>query len=228
MGTQPRRRRNRPSVVAPLLLLRLARGRPVSHRWGYDRGQPIDRYYIERFLDEHSDDIKGRVLEVKGDDYARRFGSELTRVDVLDVDAGNAEATIVADLAEGDAIETGSFDCFVLTQTLQYVFDLAAALGHASRILRPGGVLLATVPSTSRLTTEVAGQHDYWRFTEASCRELVGRAFGDLDALVRSYGNVLSCCAFLAGLAVEDLPPRRLDEHDPQYPLIVAVRAVKR
>src|SRR5438874_1758713 len=165
MGTQPRRRRNRPSVVAPLLLLRLARGRPVSHRWGYDRGQPIDRYYIEHFLDEHSADIKGRVLEVKGDDYTRRFGSELTRVDVLDVDAGNAEATIVADLAEGDAIESGSFDCFVLTQTLQYVFDVAAALSQASRILRPGGVLLATVPSTTRLTTEVAGQHDYWRFT---------------------------------------------------------------
>ncbi len=214
-------------VAAPSLLLHLARGRPVSDRWGYDRGLPVDRYYIERFLDEHRADITGRVLEVKSDDYARRFGDGVTDVDVLDIDKGNAQATIVADLAAADAVPDESFDCIVLTQTLQYVFDLGAALRHLRRILRRGGVLLATVPSVSRMTTELTDVQDYWRFTPASCSELVRREFGDDVPLVRAYGNVLTCTAFLAGLAVEELPRSRLDVNDAAFPLVVAVRAVR-
>lgn len=214
-------------IAAPSLLLHLARGRPVSHRWGYDRGMPVDRYYIEQFLDEHRADVTGRVLEVKSDDYARRFGGELTGVDVLDVDSKNPQATIVADLAAADGVPDETFDCFVLTQTLQYVFDVAAALRHARRILRPGGVLLATVPSVTRVTTELADLEDYWRFTGTSCAELLRRDFGDQAPLVRTYGNVLACTAFLAGLAVEDLPRSRLDAHDPAFPLVVAIRAVR-
>ncbi len=214
-------------VAAPSLLLRLARGRPVSYRWGYDRGTPIDRYYIERFLGERRADITGRVLEVKSDDYARQFGEGVTDVDVLDVDSGNPQASVVTDLASADAIADGSYDCFVLTQTLQYIFDVGAALRHAARILRPGGVLLATVPSVTRVTTEIAELRDYWRFTEDSCAELIRTAFGDPEPLVQAYGNVLACTAFLAGLAAEELPRSRLDLHDPAFPLVVAVRAVK-
>jgi SAM-dependent methyltransferase len=214
-------------AAASAFLLRVARGRPVSHRWGRDRGRPIDRFYIERFLDEHRADISGRVLEIKSDDYARRFGSGVTRIDVLDVDAGNAEATIVADLASADSIPDETFDCFLLTQTLHYIFEVGAALRHAGRILRPGGVLLATVPSVSRMSTEGTEAGDYWRFTVASCTELVQREFGDPAPLVRTYGSVLTCTAFLAGLAAEDLPQSRLDLHDPAFPLVVAFRAVR-
>jgi SAM-dependent methyltransferase len=214
-------------AAAPALLLHLARGRPVSQRWGYDRGLPVDRYYIEQFLDEYRADVSGRVLEVKADDYARRFGSGVTHVDVLDVDPSNPNATIVADLASADAVPDGAFDCVVLTQTLQYVFDVRAALRHLRRMLRPRGVLLATVPSVSRMSTEGLDAHDYWRFTEASCTELVHREFGDDAPLVRAYGNVLTCTAFLAGLAAEELPRSRLETHDPAFPLIVAIRAVR-
>ena len=214
-------------AAAPAFLLRLARGRPVSYRWGRDRGTPVDRYYIERFLDAHRADITGRVLEVKSDDYARRFGTAVAHIDVLDIDSTNTGATIVADLAAADAVPDEAFDCFVLTQTLQYIFDVGAALRHAARILRPGGVLLATVPSVTRLSVEIADLVDYWRFTEASCIELVRREFGDPAPLVQSFGNVLTCTALLAGLAAEELPRSRLELDDPAFPLVVAVRAVK-
>jgi SAM-dependent methyltransferase len=215
------------AFAAPLLLLRLARAQPLSDRWGYDRGQPIDRHYIERFLDEHRADITGRVLEVKSGHYAQRFGTEVDRIDVLDVDHRNREATIVADLAAADSVPDGAFDCFILTQTLQYVYDLPRAVRHAGRILRRGGVLLATVPSVSRVPTGEPELRDYWRFTEASCRELITREFGDAHPIVRAYGNVLTSVAFLAGLAAEEIPRRRLDAHDPRFPLVVAIRAVK-
>jgi SAM-dependent methyltransferase len=214
-------------VAAPSLFLHLARGRPVSQRWGYDRGLPVDRYYIERFLDEHRADIAGRVLEVKSDDYARRFGDRVTHIDVLDIDSSNPNATIVADLASADSVPEASFDCVVLTQTLQYVYDVGAALRQVRRILRPGGVLLATAPSVSRMSTDGTDARDYWRFTAVSCLELVRREFGDSEPLVRAYGNVLTCTAFLAGLATEELPPSRLDAHDPAFPLVVAFRAVR-
>jgi SAM-dependent methyltransferase len=213
--------------LLPLFLLRLARGRPLSEQWGYDRGQPIDRHFIELFLDKHRSDIRGRVLEVKSGDYARQFGAAVDRIDVLDIDPSNAEATVVADLAAAVALPDESFDCFILTQVLQYVYDVGAALREARRVLRPGGVLLATVPSVSRAPDESAGLHDYWRFTEASCRELVSREFQDERALVRAYGNVLSCTAFLAGLATEDVPRSQLERQDPRFPLLVAIRAVR-
>jgi hypothetical protein len=43
-----------------------------------------------------------------------------------------------------------------------------------------------------------------------------------------SPGNVLVTIAFLAGVAADELRPRELADHDPRFPLIVAVRAVKR
>ncbi len=203
----------------------LRRTSPFGERWGWDRGLPVDRYYIERFLGEHREDIRGRVLEVKDDDYARRFGSQLERVDVLDVDPGNPQATIVADLAAADTIPSGSFDCFVLTQTLQYVYDLRAAVAHTHRILRPGGVALVTVPVLSRVVV-ADGWSDYWRFTAASCKQLFGDEFGE-GVSVDSPGNVLSEIAYLSGLAAEDLEHRELEVRDDRFPVIVAVRAVK-
>jgi SAM-dependent methyltransferase len=170
--------------------------------------------------------IRGRVLEVMDSEYTRRFGTNVTLSDVLDIDAGNAEATVVADLAAADAIEPAVFDCFILTQTLQYVFDVEAALAHVHRLLRPGGTVLCTVPVVSRIgRTQI--ESEYWRFTPNACRRLFERHFGGGAVDVCGLGNVLSCVAFLIGMAAEELSARELQEHDPFFPLLVAVRATK-
>ena len=145
-------RRCAPARRRPVLLGSLGRTTPVSRRWGYDRGTPVDGWYIERFLAEQRAAITGRVLEVKDNGYTDRFGHDVVEKAVLDVDAANDRATYVADLADLGEIPDGSFDCFVLTQTLQYVWDLRPAVRHAHRVLAHGGVLLATVPVTSRVT----------------------------------------------------------------------------
>ena len=206
----------------------LRRLEPVSRVWGTDRGQPIDRWYIERFLRARRGDIRGRVLEVKDSTYTHTFGSAVERADVVDIAADNAAATLVADLAAKDALPPDAFDCFVLTQTIHIVYDVPAVLENAARSLKPGGVLLATLPVVSRLDYESGLSGDYWRFTPASARRLFEAAFPGGEVEVEAHGNVLACCGFLMGASVEDLRPEELEREDPYFPLILCVRAVKK
>jgi SAM-dependent methyltransferase len=113
----------------------------------------------------------------------------------------------------------------VLTQTLQYIFDVRAALSHAHRVLRPGGVLLATLPVTSRVCEPPLT--DYWRFTPRAVARLLEDTFKPGAVAVRGHGNVLTQLAFLEGLAAEDLTEAELRADDDRFPLIVCARAVK-
>jgi SAM-dependent methyltransferase len=210
----------------PARLFALRRTTPVSDEWGFDRGTPVDRHFIEEFLARNRGDIRGRVLEVMDARYTERFGSGVTQSDVVDIDPANTRATIVADLASADAIATASFDCVVVTQTLQFVLDPRAAIRHLWRILRPGGTLLCTVPTTSRFSTRTVA-NDYWRFTPAGCVALFGEIIPEESLTIEAPGNVLTATAFLRGLAVEELPAKALREMDPRFPLLVLIRATK-
>jgi len=208
----------------------LRRLSPISGQFGFDRGQPIDRYYIEGFLARRADDIRGRVLEVADNSYTRAFGGKrVTQSDVLDVVDSNPQATIVADLAHGDRIPSEAFDCVVLTQTLQLIYDVQAAIRTLYRILRPGGVLLATFPGISQSTIDAraAAGSWYWGFTAHSADRLFKETFAPEKVRVEAHGNVLAAIAFLHGLVAEEMRPKELDYRDPRYDLLVTVRAVK-
>jgi SAM-dependent methyltransferase len=206
----------------------LRRTDPISPVWGLDRGLPLDRYYIHRFLDRHKSDIRGRVLEIKDSGYARTFGGDrVTACDVLDVDPANPRATVVADLSRADAIAGETYDCFILTQTLGVIYDVAGSLRHAVRVLKPGGVLLCTLPAAGRISYEEGLDGDYWRFTEASARRLFAEVLPPAAFAVTGHGNVLVCAAFLYGLAPHELRADELDAFDPYFPVVYTVRAVK-
>jgi SAM-dependent methyltransferase len=201
---------------------------PVSRHFGYDRGLPIDRYYIENFLAHHSDDIRGRVLEMGDDSYTRRFGGDrVTTRDVLHVKEGNPNATLVGDLTYADHLPSDAFDCFILTQTLQYAYDIRSALKTIYRILKPGGVVLATVPGISQISIDEWADDWYWAFTTLSARRLFEEFFPADRVEVEAYGNVLAAISFLQGLATEELRPEELDYRDRCYDLLITIRAVK-
>ena len=214
-------------LTHPIWLGTLRKTTPVSQNSGWDRGTPIDRYYIQGFLDEHRGDIRGRVFEVKDSSYTDRYGICVERRDVLDIEPTNARATIVADLAAADQIGSDLFDCFVLTQTLQYIYNTQSAVAHARRILRPGGILLVTVPAVSRIVPESGLVTELWRFSVASCLALFSEVFGSDHVTVRSYGNVLAAIALLTGIACEELSRQELDIHDEVFPVVIAIRATK-
>lgn len=204
--------------------------RPLSRKFGADRGTPIDRYYIERFLQQHRNEIRGRVLEVGEPVYTRRFGGQrITHSDVLHAEAGNPQATLVGDLATGDGIPQEAFDCIIFTQTLPFIYDFRSALVHVRSALRPGGVLLGTLPGVSQISRyDMDRWGDYWRFTGLSARRSFEDAFGAGQVSVEVFGNVLVATAFLYGLSVEDLRSEELDHRDDDYHMLITVRAVRK
>jgi SAM-dependent methyltransferase len=206
---------------------------PFSRRYGYDRGTPVDRYYIAAFLSRHrtfegyaAGDLRGVALEVGGDDYARAFGGAIERLDVLHATADNPQATIVGDLATGEGLSPEVYDCVICTQTLNSIYDVHGAVATLHRILKPGGVALVTVPG---IAGAVAPDRylwgDYWRFTTGSLRRLFEASFDAGGIEIEGFGNLLSTTAYLHGLAAEELSPAQLDCHDPAYELLLTVRA---
>jgi SAM-dependent methyltransferase len=206
----------------------LRRLTPMSSQFGYDRGRPIDRYYIENFLARHADDIRGCVLEIGDASYTRQFGGErVTKSDVLHVKEGNPEATIIGDLTTADHIPSDTFDCFILTQTLPCIYDVHTALKTVYRILKPGGVVLATVPGISQMPADQWGDYWCWSFSSQSLQRLCVELFPETNVKVEAFGNVLVAIAFLHGLALEELRPEELDYRDRHYELSITVRAMK-
>jgi len=183
---------------------------------------------VNSFLARHADDIHGHVLEVGDNRYMCKFGGDrVLKEDVLHLTGGKAAATMVADLSRADHIPSNLFDCIILPQTLHLTFDVFAALQTLRRILKPGGVLLATFPGISQINTDECWDHRYWSFTLHSAHRMFGMLFPAKNLEIQSHGNVLAATALLQGVSVEELNRAELDYADDQYQTLIAVRAVK-
>lgn len=205
---------------------RISKATPLSTNWGFDRGEPVDRFYIANFLAAHADDIRGHVLEVAEDLYSSRFGGEhVTRLDIVSLHP-TPIATITGDLTHPASLPAGQFDCIICTQTLQLLFDLRAAVENLRRALRPGGVLLLTAPAITSIDRGEWKESWYWSFTEASLRRLLSQAFDPEKIEVSVYGSLTAATGFLHGATVEDIGAGKLQKFDAAYPVIVAARAV--
>src|SRR4030095_6293265 len=182
-----------------------------------------------KFLSEFSEDIRGHVLEIKHNAYTVRYGGgRVTKSDVLHPVEGNPDATIIANLTEADHLPSNVFDAIIFTQTLQVIYDIRTVIATLHRILKPGGVLLATTSGMAQLSLEDFDKWgEYWRFTSLSARLLFEEVFSAGNVTVNAYGNVLAAISFLEGLASEDLKRSELDARDRSYEVLIAIRAVK-
>ncbi|MDM5337866.1 methyltransferase domain-containing protein [Fictibacillus enclensis] len=199
--------------------------RPKSRNFGFDRGKPIDRFYIEKFLENNRAEITGHVLEVGDNFYTRTYGDNVTKSDVLNLISSN-EATIVGDLATGENIPHGVFDCIILTQVIHVIYDIKMALNHTFNALKPGGTLLLTTSGlSSSCRTDFHG--DYWRFTDTSLSMLLNEFVDDERIEIDVFGNVAVAKAFLDGLAIHEIPEAILGIKDDHYQVILTAKVKK-
>lgn len=213
----------------PVIWGNLRSSTPFSAQFGYDRGsQSIARYYIDEFISKMAEDIHGTVLEIGDDTYTKRCGKEIKKTDVLHVQEGNPKATIVADLTSANEIGDNTYSCIIMPQTIQFIYDFRSALMHTHRILKPNGVLLVTLSGITQISKyDMDRWGDYWRFTSLSAKKLFEEFFPADKITVKAYGNVLSAVSFLEGLSSDELKKSELDIFDPNYEVIITVRAVK-
>ena len=206
----------------------LDRTTPFSTEFGYDRGGPVDRYYIENFLQKESGNIKGRALEIGDNEYTLLYGgNKLTQSDILHIDETNTKATFIGDLSNAPHLPDNTFDCIVLTQTLHLIYDFKGALDTCHRILKPGGVLLLTSPGITPIDHGEWKNTWYWSFTGKALNRLITESFpgGNID--IATFGNVFVATAFLYGMGKSEVSKEKMDQHDPHFQVIITVKATK-
>ena len=201
---------------------------PFSYDFGFDRGGAIDRYYIESFLEGNRSSVKGRVLEIGDNEYTVRYGgANVSRSDILHVDDSNPKATFVGDISNAPHLPSDVFDCIILTQTLHLIYDFKNALATCRRILKPGGVLLLTVPGISHIDHGRWKDYWLWSFTDTSIRRVLNETIPNGEIDVRTYGNVYAAAAFLYGMGLPEFKKENLDKHDASYQVIISAKVIK-
>lgn len=196
---------------------------PISRQFGTERGTPVDRYYIERFLEEHRQMVRGDVLEIEDSAYSLRYGEErIQKTIVMDVGREGGDITFRGNLETGEGIKDGIADCFILTQTLMYIFDLKSAAHHIARLLKRGGCALITCSGISQNSKRCMDDYGCcFNFNQDALRRLFEQE-PDMEVTeIGSYGNVKTVSAHLNGLCFEDLTADDFVPNDKYYPLIV-------
>jgi len=206
----------------------LARLDPFSRAFGYDRGGPVDRYYIDNFLEKNSALIKGRVLEIGDNEYTLKFGgAKVTQSDILHVNETNPNATFIGDITNAPHLPGNGFDCIVLTQTLHLIYDYKEAIKTCFRILKPGGSLLLTVPGITSIDAGEWKSTWYWAFTDISIKRILEETFDVDNIIVDAFGNILTATAFLYGMGLQEVSKNKLDYYDPSYQVTISAIATK-
>jgi hypothetical protein len=202
---------------------------PISTQFGMDRGTPIDRFYIEQFLEKNAAAIKGRVVEIADNTYTLKYGRGIEKSEILHVDPSAADATIIADLSNPDSIPANVADAFICTQTLNFIYEVKNAVQGIHKLLKINGKALITVAGLSQISRyDMDRWGDYWRFTDKSLKRLLAEYFDENDIEITTFGNVHSATMFLQGLSMEEVDRHKIMLNDRDYQMIIGAVVIKR
>jgi peptidoglycan/xylan/chitin deacetylase (PgdA/CDA1 family) len=205
----------------------LRRVLPLSNDFGYMRGGPIDRYYIEKFLSEHSADIKGVVLEVGDNKYTLAYGKDrIIKSDILDINRGNKKATIIADLTNAIQLPSNTYDCIIFTHVISMIYDCKATLRTIYRMLKPSGALLLTSGVGFKMHKN-PNCDIHWNISDICFKKILSEIFSPAQITAQRYGNVLTMTSFLFGIGRTELDDDEYNFNDMDYPVIFGIRAIK-
>lgn len=215
------------SIAPPKILTDLPTT-PVSEQFGIERGLPIDRFYIERYLSSKAHFIKGRVVEVSENTYTSKYGTAVEKSEILHIDKNNKKATIFADLSNLATVQENIADTFICTQTLNFIYDVKKAIEGIFKILKPNGKAIITVAGLSQISRfDMDRWGDYWRFTDKSLKCLLCESFDEQDVEIEIFGNIHSATMFLQGVAIEEVDKNKIIVQDNNYQIILGAVVTK-
>ncbi|OGY64952.1 MAG: hypothetical protein A3I24_02730 [Candidatus Harrisonbacteria bacterium RIFCSPLOWO2_02_FULL_41_13b] len=116
----------------------------------------------------------------------------VVKMDILPYDAVN----LVGDFNKGIPFKNNHFDCVLVNNVLEHCSTPPQLLREINRVLKPGGVLIGTVPFIIQIHQE---PHDYFRYTEYCLRNLFKDA-GFKDCSINNLGHSLSIYNNFQGL----------------------------
>jgi SAM-dependent methyltransferase len=194
---------------------------PYSRRFGKERGTPVGRYYVEKFLRENADSISGCCLEF-GEDRYKSYFPKITEHKIVDI-IERPGVDYVCDIHEPKGMPINYFNAIICTQVFEHLAYPEKAAKSLYELMAPGGILLLTAPF-------IAPVHyvptDYRRFTP-ECLEMIIGESGFIVETASFGGNSLVCTGSLLGMVQEDFTINELEKVDPVYPYNVLIRAKK-
>ena len=214
--------------MRPVKWKNLRATQPISSVFGLDRGMPVDRYYIEKFLSANGHLITGRILEIGDNTYTKKFGRKVVLSEVLSYEASKRTAVIHGDLTKFETLPSNAVDCLICTQTLNFIYDFKSAIAGIRFLLKDNGTALVTLAGLCQISQyDMERWGDFWRFTSRSALESFAEVFGKENVSVGHYGNVLAGVSLLHGISAEELTKEELDVKDPNYQIVITVIAKK-
>lgn len=200
----------------------LNRTTPFSTDFGYGKGLPVDRYYIEKFLKQYEQYVNGDVLEVGDSAYSNRYENKKAPANKKVIHLYDKNADYVGELTDSNILPEDKFDCILLTQTLHLIYDFEEAIKNLHKSLKHDGVLLITVPGISQICSDEWSKTWAWSFTTYSLKIALEKYFdANKKESLESYGNVLAATSFLYGLPASQLSETQLSVVDPKYQLVI-------
>lgn len=202
-------------------IIKQASVKPLNREFGFPRGTPIDRYYIENWLEQNRERIRGDVLEIAENTYTKRFGAEGAESHILHVSL-EKDGFIKGNFETGEGITQESMDCIILTQTLPFIYDCKQVIANLYKMLRKGGTALVTTGGITQISRyDMDRWGHFWSFTTASLKRLIEESAFGKNYTMSVYGNVKTACALMYGVAAEELKPEELEYADADYPVSI-------
>ena len=165
-------------------------------RWSVPRLRrllcPPNRLMLDPWVTRQANRLEGLIVNVGSGEDLRHFGRR-----TVHVDAHAPAVSVRADLSAGLPFCDAVFDGAICTEVLEHVLDDRATLSEISRVLKPGGRLVVTVPFMFRYHPDPA---DFRRYTPAGLRISLEREGFDIDELAGLGGRLLALVLWVDSL----------------------------
>lgn len=169
-------------VYMPQQILTRLRGHVQKHPWWQARAR-----LIARLIKNHGGPNPQNILDVGCGwgvtlEYLESLGHEVTGLDVgreslAMLDRANRRL-ILGDIQNGpiSASDRGKFDVVLALDVLEHLSDDRSAMDHLAELVRPGGLVIVTVPALPELWSEFdAIQGHQKRYEKHELLDLVSR-----------------------------------------------------